>query len=332
LGKDEIFLSFSRKVEKKMSQIWIGIDVCKDWLDVHIRPQGEILRLPNSEVGVKELMKKLPAPTEVGRIILEATGGMELTAALTLHQGGFPVVVINPRQSRNFAKATNQLAKTDKVDARILAFFGEAIRPELRTMAAEETRQLNDLVTRRRQIVEMLTAERNRLTAIRGKAREDIEANIEWLNQRLKGLDEQIAQQVKECMLWSEQQQILTTVPGVGKVVATTLISSLPELGSLSAKQISSLVGLAPMNCDSGKMRGKRRITGGRAQVRSVLYMATLVATRHNPVIRNFYNCLIERGKLKKVALTACMHKLLIILNAMVKQKTPWRVAEVTTA
>lgn len=313
-----------------MSQIWIGIDVCKDWLDVHIRPQGEILRLPNSEAGVKDLIKQIPVPTEVGRVILEATGGMELTAALTLHQAGFPVVVINPRQSRNFAKATNQLAKTDKVDAKILAFFGEAILPELRTMAEEETRQLNDLVTRRRQIVEMLTAERNRLSAIRGKAREDIEANIEWLNQRLKGMDEQIAEQVKECLQWSEQQQILTTVPGVGKVVATTLISALPELGSLSSKQISSLVGLAPMNCDSGKMRGKRRITGGRAQVRSVLYMAALVATRYNPVIRNFYNSLIERGKLKKVALTACMHKLLIILNAMVKHKTPWRVAEPT--
>lgn len=313
-----------------MSQVWIGIDVCKDWLDVHIRPEGKIFRLPNSEAGVKDLIKQLPVPTEVGRVILEATGGMELTAALTLHQAGFPVVVINPRQSRNFAKATNQLAKTDKVDAKILAFFGEAIFPELRTMAEEETRQLNDLVTRRRQIVEMLTAERNRLSAIRGKAREDIEANIEWLNQRLKGLDEQIAQQVKECLQWSEQQQILTTVPGVGKVVATTLISALPELGSLSSKQISSLVGLAPMNCDSGKMRGKRRITGGRAQVRSVLYMAALVATRYNPVIRNFYNSLIERGKLKKVALTACMHKLLIILNAMVKHKTPWRVAEPT--
>jgi transposase len=318
-------------VEKKMSQIWVGIDVCKDWLDVHIRPQGEIFRLPNSEAGVKELIKQLPVPTKVGRVILEATGGMELTAALTLHQAGFPVVVINPRQSRNFAKATNQLAKTDKVDAKILAFFGEALLPELRTMAEEETRQLKDLVTRRRQIVEMLTAERNRLSAIRGKAREDIEANIEWLNQRLKGMDEQIAEQVKECLLWSEQQQILTTVPGVGKVVATTLISALPELGSLSSKQISSLVGLAPMNCDSGKMRGKRRITGGRAQVRSMLYMATLVATRHNPVIRNFYNSLIERGKLKKVALTACMHKLLIILNAMVKHKTPWRIAEATT-
>lgn len=313
-----------------MSQIWIGIDVCKDWLDVHIRPQGEILRLPNSEAGVKDLIKQIPVPTEVGRVILEATGGMELTAALTLHQAGFPVVVINPRQSRNFAKATNQLAKTDKVDAKILAFFGEAIFPELRTMAEEETRQLNDLVTRRRQIVEILTAERNRLSAIRGKAREDIETNIEWLNQRLKGMDEQIAEQVKECLQWSEQQQILTTVPGVGKVVATTLISALPELGSLSSKQISSLVGLAPMNCDSGKMRGKRRITGGRAQVRSVLYMAALVATRYNPVIRNFYNSLIERGKLKKVALTACMHKLLIILNAMVKHKTPWRVAEPT--
>jgi transposase len=177
---------------------------------------------------------------------------MELTSALTLHQAGFP------------AKATNQLAKTDKVDAKILAFFGETIRPELRTMAAEETRQLNDLVTRRRQIVEMLTSERNHLASIRGKAREDIEASIEWLNQRLKGIDEQIAQQIKESTLWTEQEAILTRVPGVGIVVASTLLSSLPELGTLTPKQISSLVGLAPMNCDSGQMRGKRRITGGR--------------------------------------------------------------------
>lgn len=315
-----------------MSQTWVGIDVCKSWLDIHIspdpkvlHPEAKIMRLANTDAGVQELIGYLPVATVVGRIILEATGGMELTAALGLHQAGFPVVIINPRQSRNFAKATNKLAKTDKVDAMILAFFGEAMRPEVREMTSEETRQLNDLVTRRRQIVEMLTAERNRLAAIRGKARDDIEANIEWLNQRLKGLDEQIEQQVKECAEWSEQQAILTSVPGVGNVVATTLLSSLPELGTLSPKQISSLVGLAPMNCDSGQMRGKRRITGGRAQVRSVLYMAALVATRHNHVIRDFYNRLIERGKLKKVALTACMHKLLIILNAMVKQKTEWR-------
>jgi transposase len=175
----------------------------------------------------------------------------------------------------------------------------------------------------------MLTAERNRLKSIRGKARTDIESNIEWLNQRLNGIDEQIAHQVAESTVWSEQQSILTRVPGVGNIVATTLLSCLPELGTLSPKQISSLVGLAPMNCDSGQMRGKRRITGGRAQVRSVLYMSALVATRFNPVIRDFYNRLVERGKLKKVALTACMHKLLIILNAMLKQKTEWKVSEV---
>ena len=278
-----------------MSQTWVGIDVCKSWLDIHIspdpkvlNPEAKIMRLANTEAGVQELIGYLPAATAVGRIILEATGGMELTAALGLHQAGFPVVIINPRQSRNFAKATNRLAKTDKVDAMILAFFGEAMRPEIREMNSEETRQLNDLVTRRRQIVEMLTAERNRLSAIRGKARDDIQANIEWLNQRLKGLDEQIEQQVKECAEWSEQQAILTSVPGVGNVVATTLLSSLPELGTLNPKQISSLVGLAPMNCDSGQMRGKRKITGGRAQVRAVLYMAALVAIRYNQVIRDF--------------------------------------------
>jgi transposase len=315
-----------------MSQVWVGIDVCKAWLDVHIRPEAKVLRLPNTEAGVQELISQLPVTTEVGRVILEATGGMELTATLALHQAGFPVVVVNPRQSRNFAKAANQLAKTDKVDAKVLAFFGEAMCPEIRPMTAEATRQLNDLVIRRRQIVEMLTAEENRLAAIRGIAREDIEANIKWLKQRLKGLDEQIAQQIKQCDVWTQQQEILSSVPGIGPVVSTTLISSLPELGTLSPKQISSLVGVAPMNCDSGKMRGKRKITGGRGQVRAVLYMAALVATRYNPVIRDFYNRLLQRGKLKKVALTACMHKLLIILNAMVKQKTPWRQDEAKPA
>lgn len=211
------------------------------------------------------MITHLPVAPEVGRIILEARGGMEVTAALGLDQAGFPVVVINPKQARNFAKAMNQLAKTDKVDTKVLAFFGEAICLEVRSMVAEETRQLNDLVTRRRQIVEMLTSERNRLCSMRGKARTDIEAPIEWLNQRLQGIDEQIAQQVNESTVWSEQQSILTSVPGVGNVVATTLLSSLPELGTLSPKQISSLVGLAPMNCDSGQMRGKRRITGGGA-------------------------------------------------------------------
>jgi transposase len=315
-----------------MKPVWVGIDVCKSWLDIHISPEPKgchpeaiILRLPNTGAGVEELIKQLPEPVDVGRIILEATGGMEITAALALYHAEYPVVTLNPRQCRNFAKATNQLAKTDKVDARLLAFLGKALCPEVRAMASEETRQLKDLVTRRRQIVDMLTAEQNRLAAIRGKARDDIEASIEWLKQRLKKIDEQIAQEVEENKPWTELKEILTSVPGVGTVVATTLLSALPELGSLNPKQISSLVGLAPMNYDSGQMRGKRRITGGRAQVRAVLYMAALVATTYNPVIKEFYNRLLERGKLKKVALTACMHKLLIILNAMVKQKTQWR-------
>jgi transposase len=315
-----------------MIPVWVGIDVCKAWLDIHISPEPKgshpeavILRLPNTETGVEDLIKQLPATEEVGRIILEATGGMEITAALALYHAGFPVVTVNPRQSRNFAKGANQLAKTDKVDARILAFLGKALCPDVRAMADEQTRQLKDLVTRRRQIVDMLTAEQNRLASIRGKARDDIEASIEWLKQRLKKIDEQIAKEVEENKPWAELKEILISVPGVGKVVATTLLSALPELGTLSPKQISSLVGLAPMNHDSGQMRGKRRITGGRSQVRAVLYMAALVATTCNSVIKQFYNRLLERGKLKKVALTACMHKLLIILNAMVKQKTQWR-------
>lgn len=307
-----------------MNKKWIGIDVCKHWLDIHVRPEGRIERLANNEIGVAELIQSLPVAEEVGRIILEATGGMELTAALRLEEVGYGVVIINPRQARNFAKAANQLAKTDKVDARILAYFGEAMRPEVRPLTTEAIRQLNDLVTRRRQIVEMLTAERNRLEKMRGIAREDIQKHIEWLKERLEGLEEQIEQQTQQSKIWSEQQELLMSVPGVGKVVAMTLQSALPELGKLNARQISSLVGVAPLNCDSGKMRGKRKITGGRAPVRSVLYMATLVAVRFNPVIRAFYDRLMSKGKMKKVALTACMHKLLIILNAMLKHQTRW--------
>jgi len=312
-----------------MEQVWIGIDVSKQSLDVCFRPKERTLQLPNIAAGIRELITELPPAENVGRIVLEATGGMETAAAQTLSQAGFPAVIINPRQGRDFAKAVGYQAKTDRIDASVLAHFGEAIRPEVRVLATEETRQLHDLVTRRRQIVEMLTAERNRLSSMRGKAREDLEANINWLKQRLSGLDAQIQQQIEKSELWLQQEKILTSVPGVGQVVATTLLAALPELGKLSAKKISSLVGLAPINRDSGQKRGKRAIFGGRAEVRAVLYMATLVATRHNPVISKFYQRLIGLGKLKKVALTACMHKLLVILNTMLKEQSRWRV-EVT--
>lgn len=307
------------------SEQWIGIDVCKRWLDVHLRPQGSSFRVSNNEGGIQELLTHLKAPSAVGRVILESTGGYERQAALHLWTLAYPVVVINARQARNFAKAANQLAKTDQVDAQVLAWFGEALKPPIRPFASEAQAQLQDLVTRRRQLVEMLTAEQNRLSGLRGTAQADVETHLDWLRQRIKQLDEQIETQISQCQSWQAQQTRLKSVPGVGKVVAATLLALLPELGQLSTAKISTLVGVAPLNRDSGQMQGKRTIFGGRAAVRQMVYMATLVAVRHNPVIKAFYDQLLQRGKPTKVALVACMHKLVTILNAMVKHGTDWQ-------
>jgi transposase len=309
----------------EQSEQWIGIDVCKRWLDVHLRPQGSSFRVSNNEGGIQELLTHLKAPSAVGRIILESTGGYERQVALRLWALTYPVVVINARQARNFAKAANQLAKTDQVDAAILAWFGEALKPQIRPFASEAQAQLQDLVTRRRQLVEMLTAEQNRLSGLRGTAQADVEAHLDWLRQRIKQLDEQIETQISQCQSWQAKQTRLKSVPGVGKVVAATLLALLPELGQLSTAKISTLVGVAPLNRDSGQMQGKRTIFGGRAAVRQMVYMATLVAVRHNPVIKAFYDQLLKRGKPTKVALVACMHKLVSILNAMIKNGTDWQ-------
>ena len=288
---------------------WIGIDVCKRWLDVHLRPQGTSFRVSNNDSGIQALLTELKPAAAVGRVILESTGGYERQVALRLWALAYPVVVINARQGRNFAKAANQLAKTDQVDAAILAWFGEALKPPLRPFASEAQAQLQDLVTRRRQLVEMLTAEQNRLAGLRGTAQADVEAHLAWLRERIKQLDQQIEQQINQCQAWQVKHTRLQSVPGVGKVVAATLLALLPELGQLSTPKISTLVGVAPLNRDSGQMQGKRSIYGGRAPVRQMLYMATLVAVRHNPVLQAFYAQLLQRGKATKVALIACMHK-----------------------
>lgn len=307
------------------AEVWIGIDVCKDWLDVHVRPQNQSVRVSNTASGVTELVSQLSEPERVGRIVLEATGGYERQVALSLAQLGYPVVVINARQARSFAKAANQLAKTDRVDAALLAWFGEAMKPEVRPLSSEHQQALQDLVTRRRQLVEMLTAEQNRASGLRGNAQADVKAHITWLRERIKHLDEQIETQIQQAQTDQTHYRQLKSVPGVGKVVAATLLALLPELGKLSTAKISALVGVAPLNRDSGNKSGKRTIFGGRAPVRQLLYMATLVATRHNPVIQAFYTRLLSRGKPVKVALVACMHKLLGILNAMLKQGTDWQ-------
>jgi transposase len=238
---------------------------------------------------------------------------------------GVPVVVVNPRHVRDFAKATGKLAKTDALDAQMLAHFAEVMRPEARPLPDEQTQTLAAILTRRRQLVEMLTAEKNRLASARKPVRKSLRAHIAWLERELSHTDSDLAHAIRESPVWREKEELLQSTPGVGPVVTTTLLANLPELGTLTAKQIAALVGVAPFNRDSGTLRGKRTVWGGRAQVRAVLYMGTLVATRFNPVIHAFYQRLCAAGKAKKVALTACMRKLLIILNAMLKHRTPWR-------
>lgn len=312
--------------ELSQAQQWVGIDVSKRTLDVYVRPLGLSVQVANSDSGLVELQQTLAAyRAETSLIVLEATGGYQALAARTLMAEGWPTVVVNPRQVRDFARATGRMAKTDTIDAEVLAHFADAIRPEVRAMASEASQHLQDLVTRRQQLVEMMSAEKARQRSARVRAGQSIEQPIDWLKQQIQALDTQIEQLIAQSDQWQRTREILTSVPGIGAVTTGILLASLPELGQISAKRLASLCGLAPFNRDSGQMRGKRMISGGRATVRTGLYMAALVATRHNPVIRDYYQRLLQRGKLKKVALVACMHKLVIILNAMVEHDTLWQ-------
>ena len=306
------------------SSVFVGIDVSKSRLDVAIHPGGEQFSTGNDEAGLARLVERL-AGQAIACIVLEATGGLELPAVGALIQAGLPVVAVNPRQVRHFAKAMGRLAKTDQIDARVLAHFAEAAKPQIRPVPDEATLALSDLLARRRQVIEMLTAERNRLIRSKGSVREHIASHIRFLEEEADRLDHELAHLLKESPVWQEKDDLLKSVPGVGPVLSTTLLAELPELGSLDRKKIASLAGLAPFNCDSGLLKGKRMIYGGRAPVRTALYMATLVATRHNPVIRECYGRLIGAGKAPKVALVACMRKLLVILNAMVREGIPWK-------
>ena len=303
---------------------WIGVDVSKRQLDVAVRPSGEVFQVKNDEAGLAQLVQRLQA-WQPRLVVMEATGGMEVLAAASLTQARLAVAVVNPRQVRDFAKATGKLAKTDAMDAAVIAHFAEAIRPQVRPLGDQQIRHLSEQVTRRQQLVEMLTAERNRLAAMHDATRQDIQSHIEWLQKRLQDLDADLEQTIRKTPMWVERVNLLQSVPGIGPVVSSLLLVKLPELGHLSHKAISALVGVAPLNRDSGTMRGKRTIWGGRARVRAALYMAALVATRYNPVIKAFYERLLCKGKLKKVALTACMHKLLTILNAVVKTGISWQ-------
>ena len=303
--------------------MFIGIDVSKARLDVAIRPSAEKLSVSNDEAGIQALVTRL-SEIKPALIVLEATGGLERSVSGTLGSAQLPVVVVNPRQVRDFAKALGQLAKTDRIDAEVLARFAEVIRPPLRPLPDKVSLELRSLIARRRQLIEMMVAEKNRLSTASKAVRQRIEAHIRWLETELDRADKDLDHSIRQSPIWCENEDLLRSVPSVGPVVSRTLLAELPELGRLNRKQIAALVGIAPLNCDSGTFRGRRGIWGGRATVRAVLYMAALVASRRNSVIRNFYKRLRDKGKAPKVALVACMHKLLTILNAMIKHKTRW--------
>ena len=310
-------------------QVFVGIDVAKAHLDMAVRPTGTRWTVANDDAGVAALVAQLhEVPPTL--IVLEATGGLQRTVVAALTAASLPVVGVNPRQARDFAKATGQLAKTDALDARALAHFAEAIRPTPRPVPDAQTEDLRALLARRRQLVGMRTAEQNRLGSAPPRLHADIEAPMTWLNDRLAALDNALDTALRASPVWREREELFRSVPGIGPVCARTLVLDLPALGTLRRQHLAALVGLAPFHRDSGTLRGSRTIWGGRAQVRTALYMSTLVAVRYNPVLKAFYQRLRAAGKLAKVALVACMRKLLTILNAMVKPQTPWQPQEVS--
>jgi transposase len=312
-------------------QLFVGIDVAKAQLDIALRPTGERWEVTNDEAGIASLVAHLQAVVPT-LIVLEATGGYQRAVVAALAAAGLPIVVVNPRQARDFAQATGQLAKTDRLDARALAHFADAVRPAPRPLPDAQTEELRAMLARRRQLIAMRTAEQNRLSGVSQRLRADIQAHITWLDTRLASLDEDLDATLRASPIWREREALLRSVPGIGPVCTRTLLLDLPELGTLSRQRIAALVGVAPFHRDSGTLRGTRTVWGGRTHVRAPLYMSTLVAVRYNPILKGFYEHLRARGKAAKVALTACMRKLLTILTAMVKHQTPWQPAEVPSA
>ena len=302
---------------------WVGIDVSKSQLDVYAHPSGTSFSFAQSDIGLKELIATLRSMSPE-LVTMEATGGFEASAAAALTAGGIPVAVVNPRQIRNFARAIGVLAKNDNVDAKVIALFAEATKPQLRQFPDEQTKQLHELLKRRAQLVEMLAMEKNRLGMSSGAVARNIKQHVKWLSAQISDLNGDIENFIRNSPVWREKEDILKSVPGVGPVLAASILAFLPEIGKLNRRQITSLVGLAPFDRDSGYYHGRRKIWGGRSNIRSVLYMGALTATRCNPVMKAFYMRLIAKGKEPKVALTACMRKLLITLNAMHKNNTAW--------
>jgi len=308
-----------------MERAYVGIDVAKDRLDVHVRPGGEAFMVARDHEGLSSLVERLRglAPALV---VLEATGGFEVTAAAALSSAGLPLAVVNPRQIRDFARATGKLAKTDALDAAAIAHFAEAVHPTPRALPDAQARELGELVARRRQVIEMIVAERHRACQLHsGRLQKRIARHLSALQKDLTEIEDDLDESIRGTPVWREKEDLLKSVPGIGNATARTLLADLPELGTLDRKRIAALVGLAPFNRDSGSLRGRRTIWGGRASVRAALYMAALVACRHNPTIAAFYARLRAAGKPAKLAITACMRKLLTILNAMIRDTRPWQ-------
>lgn len=310
-----------------MEHSFIGIDVAKDHLDVHVHPTGEPFRVTSDDAGLAVLLTRVRALSPT-LIVLEATGGYEVRVAAVLASAGLPVAVVNPRQIRDFARATGRLAKTDTLDARVIALFADAVRPTPRPLPDAQAQALGELIARRRQLVDMLGAEKNRRRLLRERRlQRHLDAHIAWLEEALRRLDHDLTTLVRATPLWREADDLLRSVPGIGPITACTLIADLPELGRLDRRRIAALAGLAPFARDSGLFRGRRMIAGGRAPVRRVLYMATLTAIQCNPVIRRFHQRLVTAGRPAKLAHTAAMRKLLTILNAMLRDRRPWQTA-----
>jgi transposase len=302
----------------------VGIDVSQATLDVAVFPTGEQWQASNDDAGIGPLVERLTALAP-DRIVLEATAGYELPVLAALGSAGLAVVAANPRQVRDFARATGRLAKTDALDAQVLAQFAAVVRPKVRPLPDAATRELSALLTRRRQLIDMRTAESNRLPTALERVRPTIREHMRYLDKRIKELDRELHDRLRASPLWREDEDLLRNIPGVGPVLSTTLLADVPELGTLGHKQIAALVGVAPLNRDSGRWRGKRSVWGGRANVRAVLYMAASAAVRHNPLIKALYDRLIQAGKHHQVAMVACMHKLLRICNAILSHRTAWR-------
>jgi transposase len=308
----------------------VGIDVSKRTLDVCLMPEGESFVLPNDQEGIDQLLSRLEGtPPEL--VVLEATGRYERLAATSIAAAGIAVAIVNPRQARDFAKAIGRLAKTDKIDAEVLARFACAVGPSPSVIPDEEAQALQAILARRRQLLSMLTAETNRLQMAPEALRKRIRAHIKWLEKEIERTDRDLEEAIKASATFRENEALLRSVPGVGPVLARTLLAELPELGELTHKRLCALVGVAPFNRDSGHRRGKREVWGGRAPVRAALYMGALVATRYNPTIKEFYERLLAAGKPKKVALVACMRKLLSILNALMRDRAVWRSSHALT-